>query len=422
LFYRLHDSSKEKRRQEIAEALSIELSTVPPSRLLSLLGQALRFQQAQGLLPPGQAVDVFRGGRRSARKDQEDKAPRRQAGFIKFSVDSHPETVCFSPDGVSMVTGSADGFIEVWDFESCKLRTDLEYQAKDELMMHEGEPILCSAFSRDGELLASGSRDGKVKVWKVSDGLCVRKFVKAHSQGITSVAFSKDGLQLLTTSFDSLVRIHGLKSGKMLKEFRSLLLLMFAFSDHNLNLCILCFKSYRGHTSFVNSACFSKDGSQVLSASSDGTVRLWDVRTSDSILSFRPAISVGVARETTVHTLILMPNNPDHVLVGVKGPQAFIMTLQGQLLKTFSSGKQSGGDFLSISVSPHGKWVYCVGEDGVMYIFDAVTGQLDNVLEVSRPTAPSGDHGREIIGLAHHPSRNVMASITDDGILKTWKQ
>lgn len=220
MFHCCNYSSKEKRRQEIAESLSIELSTVPPSRLLSLLGQALRFQQAQGLLPPGQAVDVFRGARRSARKDQEDKVPRRQAGFIKFSVDSHPETVCFSPDGVSMVTGSADGFIEVWDFDSCKLRTDLEYQAKDELMMHEGEPILCSTFSRDGELLATGSRDGKVKVWKVSDGVCVRKFVKAHSQGITSVAFSKDSLQLLTTSFDSLVRIHGLKSGKMLKEFR----------------------------------------------------------------------------------------------------------------------------------------------------------------------------------------------------------
>lgn len=213
-------SSRERRRQEIAEQLSTEVSLVPPSRLLSLLGQALRFQQAQGILPKGSSIDLFRGSNRMARKDQEDKIPRRQAGLIKFNAESHPETVCFSPDGLSMVTGSADGFIEVWDFDTCKLRTDLEYQARDELMMHAGQPILCCSFSRDGDLLASGGGDGEVKIWKVSTGACVRKFTRAHSQGIVSVAFSRDSFQVLTTSFDSLVRIHGLKSGKMLKEFR----------------------------------------------------------------------------------------------------------------------------------------------------------------------------------------------------------
>ena len=213
-------SSKERRRQELAEQFAPEVSVVPPSRLLSLLGQALRFQQAQGVLPKGSSVDLFRGGNRTARREQEDKIPRRQAGRIKFSVDSHPETVCFSPDGLSMVTGSADGFIEIWDFDSCKLRIDLEYQAKDELMMHAGQTIMCANFSRDGELLATGGGDGEVKVWKIATGACVRKFSKAHSQGVISVCFSKDSFQLLTSSFDSLVRIHGLKSGKTLKEFR----------------------------------------------------------------------------------------------------------------------------------------------------------------------------------------------------------
>lgn len=213
-------TSKQQKRQEIATSLSNEISVVPPSRLLSLIGQALRFQQAQGLLPADGPMDLFRGGRRSARKDQEEKCPTREAGHIKFNPDSHPETTVFSPDGLSLVTGSVDGFIEVWDSDTCRLRKDLDYQVKDELMMHEDEPILCSAFNRDGELLATGSRDGKVKVWRLSTGVCLRKFNKAHSEGVTCLAFARDSTQIMTGSFDSHVRVHGLKSGKTLKEFR----------------------------------------------------------------------------------------------------------------------------------------------------------------------------------------------------------
>jgi WD40 repeat-containing protein SMU1 len=149
---------------------------------------------------------------------------------IKFSPESHPETVTFAPDGSGLVTGSIDGFIEVWDFDQCRLRKDLEYQDKDELMMHE-QPVLCAAFNRDSELLATGSQDGKVKVWKISTGACLRKFNKAHSAGITSLCFSrdKDSSQILTGSFDHLARIHGLKSGKTLKEFRYVNVFICAF-------------------------------------------------------------------------------------------------------------------------------------------------------------------------------------------------
>ena len=84
-------------------------------------------------------------------------------------------------------------------------------------MMME-DAVLSVAFSRDSEMLASGSETGEIRVWKVGTGQCLRKFDRAHGKGITCLQFSKDNSQILSASFDTTVRLHGLKSGKTLKS------------------------------------------------------------------------------------------------------------------------------------------------------------------------------------------------------------
>ena len=75
-------------------------------------------------------------------------------------------------------------------------------QAADEFMLHD-ECITAVALSPDGAVLASASRDGRLKAWALGKGECVRRFAGPQA---AALAFSRDGSQLLVGGFDGIVR------------------------------------------------------------------------------------------------------------------------------------------------------------------------------------------------------------------------
>merc|ERR1712085_108720 len=267
------------------------------------------------------------------------------AKTVKFGAKSHCEVAAFSPDGQYCVSGSVDGFVEVWDYQTATLRKDLPYQEQGSFMM--------------------------------------------HGEGITFCTWSKDSSQILTASFDQTARAHGVKSGKTLKEFR-------------------------GHTSYVNTAVYSKDGSKVITASSDGKVMIFDARTTEMINTLvppPPAHRTSTIEYSVNSALILPSTGVDEeplIFVCTRTNTVVLMNLQGQVIKSFSSGKREEGDFVAMTPSPKGEWLYAVAEDHKMYCFSVTSGGLEQTIKVAEG---------EVIGMTHHPSRNVVAAFSTDGTM-----
>ena len=158
-------ASKSKRREEILDSLQSELTVVRSNRLLCLLQISLKWESLRGNVPANcKRFDLLRGAIPMRRKLKE-TFPRKQIGEIRFGK-SEVNTVMFSPNGCYLATGTCDGFVEIWDHDTCKHRAELEYQSKEDFMMND-DSVLSLAFSLDSELLASGSIDGSVMIWRV---------------------------------------------------------------------------------------------------------------------------------------------------------------------------------------------------------------------------------------------------------------
>ncbi|RHY12473.1 hypothetical protein DYB25_006926 [Aphanomyces astaci] len=342
---------KEKRREELAKKVRKYVTSVPPSRLLTLLGQALKFQQLTGVLPD--ELDLFQNAPKRLKVDRTEESISKPSGKIKFGKASTPQTAQFSVDGRMLVSGTKDGFVEAWDVDKCALRKDLEYQAREEFMMHD-DSVTAQAFSRDGELLATATAEGKVKVWKLATGQCLRRFEHAHSHSIHSICFSKDGSQLLTASFDQFVR------------------------------CGYHLPSYRA----VGRSCLS-------------TLR-------------PPHAPPGM--EMDVLAAVPLPHKPTHVVVVTRSKVMHVLSWQGEFTDTTYTDPygdvEAKGEFAAAVTSPQGKFLYALTDKGYVVCFKTDTGVLDHAMQVCTGT---------VHGIAHHPHRNVLATYGSDGYVRVWK-
>jgi pimeloyl-ACP methyl ester carboxylesterase len=114
-------------------------------------------------------------------------------------------------------------------------------------------PVGDVAFSPDGQWLAAGSDDNKIRLWRTADYELV-KTLEGHTHYVNGIAFSptERGRLLVSGSHDKQVGIWDVQSGQLLKLLD-------------------------GHEGAVLRVAMNSSGTLIASISWDDTVRLWGV-------------------------------------------------------------------------------------------------------------------------------------------------
>jgi len=240
------------------------------------------------------------------------------------------------------------------------------------------------AFSPGGELLASGSWDETVNLWRVYDGKLMHKMT-GHSHWIHSVAFSPDGQLIASGSYDKTINLWRVDDGKQM---------------HTMT----------GHSHWIQSIAFSPDGQLIASGSSDKTIKLW--RAADGKL---------------VKTFSGLSNPVSSVAFGPGGQllasgNVFADTIQlwrvadGRLVNTLPerSGASSWnlGGVWSVAFSPGGELIASGSSDKTIKLWQVANGRLVNTMK---------GHTELITSVAFSPDGELLASGSNDRTVKLWR-
>jgi WD40 repeat protein len=284
-------------------------------------------------------------------------------------------SVAFNPAGDLVATGDSNGDIYLWRMSDGQ-----------RIALYQGHAnwIRSLAFTPDGLVLASSSDDLTIGFWDLQTG---RKLLTLGSPtySFRRVSFSQDGQQLITGGDDSRVRIY---------DFPQLLA-----SAQNPAIKVAHTQELLGHTNWVFSVNHSPDGSQLASASADGTVRIWDLATGE-------AVHVLSHPHWAIRT-IFSPDGRRLVVSGLSA-QIYVWDLtSGQLIQTLTGHT----DWVwSIASTVDGSTLISAGEDRTIRVWDLTTGVCTTVFRA---------HKERIWALAI-ANDGTLVSGSEDRSIKIW--
>ena len=358
------DAAIDRRGQRVAIASEDHTVTVwdvaSSQRLCVISGYAYRYQvldnKTVALSPDGEYVAFLSGNEaRVARADGT------QPAVVLSGHSAETHYVGFSLDGRDVVTTSQDRTTRVWN---------LDGQLENVFRVDRSYPI-AALFTPDGGGVLTHDDIGAVHLWR-RNGMSSVTF-NATEYNIYTVALSPGGETLAA----------GTKEGTVL---------LWHTNEPQRPFVL------RGHAAWVRSIDFSVDGTRLVSASDDGTLRLWRLDSSESV-------PIKVRKG--------LVNN---AFFSVDGQRIFSDGVGTEVFNTESEEGEArvlrhGGEVSALEFSPDGDRIATASKDRTARVWDLTGSHPPLVLR-------GHDSPVRLVSFGHN-GRDIMTA-GDDGTARVW--
>src|SRR5919199_1202241 len=213
--------------------------------------------------------------------------PRRGVPLLPPPPQQQVLAVTFSPDGQTLISGSVDDTIKLWNLDTGDTIGTIGEHSDSVTSIADS-----LALTPDGQAIASGSDDNTIKLWQLSTGELLNTFI--HPRGVNSVAISPDGQTLVSGSSDNTVKLWNLVTSELISTLEGHTrdvntvaispngkIIASGSSDSTIMLWSLgsgkLLRTVEGHADWVRSVAFTPDGKMLVSGSADATIKIWQL-------------------------------------------------------------------------------------------------------------------------------------------------
>eukprot|EP01080_Neovahlkampfia_damariscottae_P003594 gene3594-6329_t len=196
-----------------------------------------------------------------------------------------------------ILTGGNDHTLSIFNKDSSQILSTLKGHTKQ---------VTNVSFNSNYDSLVSSSVDKTIRVWSFDskkEEYTTNSIIKEHKDVVTDLTLHPSGNYLVSSSNDKTWKFHDLNTAKTILSNDTLdakiqtccfhpdgILLGFGDSNNVISIWNILenkiVAKYEGHTNEVVTMSFSENGYHLATGSTDGTVKLWDLKNSRNFQTF----------------------------------------------------------------------------------------------------------------------------------------